>query len=134
LQNGLFHPHDRLGVFYVRAGDSDTERLHAVRLRDAGVHLRQSPKGANHQAGANEQHASESNLDNDQDVARAVAFARLAKRPPTFAQARSQPCAAIFQHRNRTKEQARNQGNDQSEKQHRKIDADVLEARQSRWR
>ena len=63
---------------------------------EAGRHVHQCAKGANHQSGANQQNQRQRHLHNHQGLACAVPFAALAQRAATFAQAGFHAVPGVF--------------------------------------
>jgi hypothetical protein len=62
--------------------------LYGVRRFESGRHPHQGAKGANHQAGTNQQNERQGNLQNHQGIASAVPLAALAERSSSLAKAR----------------------------------------------
>jgi hypothetical protein len=62
-------------------------RSRSIRGGEAGIDARERLEGADHEAGADEQHQGERDLDDHQSLARAMALAALAEGAAAFAEA-----------------------------------------------
>ena len=99
-------------------------------LREAGLHLAHRLEGAHHQPRADQQDDRQGDLGDHERVARAVAFAAVARAAAAFLERGRQPRAREAQHGNEAEEDTREERDAQREGQHDGVDADLVEARQ----
>jgi len=59
------HAGDAVGFLHQAFGDENAQRLELLRVSESGLHLLESLKGADHQAGADQQHHRERHLRHD---------------------------------------------------------------------
>ena len=112
-------------------GNVEAEGLQRVGRGEAGVDLHERLEGADHEAGADEQHQSEGHLDDDESFAGAVALAALRECAAAFAQAARGFYAGIFEDGNCADEHAGEKGQSEGEEQHGNVDADFMNAGQA---
>ncbi len=91
-------------------GDAEAESLDGRSDVEACVDVSERGEGADHEAGADEQHKGERDLNDDKDVAGAVALAALAQGTAAFAKAGADAHAGVTQGRDRPEEDAAEQG------------------------
>ena len=107
MENLLLHADHPLGVFHLRIGNIDAERLEFRRRDESRVHSGQSAESANHESRADQQDQRQRHLDDHQHAARAVPLPAFAHGTPALAQSGSQARARVFQYRDGTEKQAR---------------------------
>ena len=92
-----------------------------------------SDERPNHQPGGNHQHHGQCDLGHDQRVSGALAARSIARRSAAFFERRGvRP--AESQNRHEAEQQADDDREGEREEQHQRVDADLVETRQLRWR
>ncbi len=108
---------DALVVLDLILWNADAEGLHLRGLSEAGIDVRERAEGADHQARADQQNQSKSDLHDDENAARAVLFAASAVGAAAFANAGAEAHACVFENGDAAEEHAGENGNGEREEQ-----------------
>jgi len=107
------------------------EGLDLIGLAETGIDVREGAEGSNHEAGANEENQSESDLNNDEDAARAMLFAALAVGAAALPNAGAETDTGVFEDGDGAEEDAGENGDDEGEEENGAVNADFVDARDS---